>query len=111
MKNILIAGLLSSASLIAGTTNVTSSQNIKVQVTERGFEPSEIKVKAGSHVVLQVTRTTDSTCATQIQIKELKIKKDLPLKKEIKVDLGPLKKGDIRFACGMNMISAHVIAD
>ncbi|MBN8538957.1 MAG: cupredoxin domain-containing protein [Pseudobdellovibrionaceae bacterium] len=111
MKNILIAGLLSSSSLIAGATNESSSQNIKVQVTERGFEPSEIKVKAGSHVVLQVTRTTDLTCATQIQIKELKIKKDLPLNKEIKVDLGLLKKGDIRFACGMNMVSAHVIAE
>lgn len=41
----------------------------------------------------------------------MKIKKGLPLNKEIKVDLGTLKKGDIRFACGMNMVSANIITE
>ena len=78
-----------------------STQSIKVQVTEKGFEPSEIKVKSGSHVVLKVTRKTDSTCATQILLKEKKIKKELPLNQEVTVDVGVVSKGDIRFACGM----------
>ena len=86
-------------------------QNIVLKVTENGFEPSEIKVKPGTHVILKVTRKTDTTCATQIQIKEKKIKADLPLNKEISVDVGTLKKGDIRFACGMDMISGHIITN
>lgn len=84
---------------------------INIQVTENGFEPSNIKVKAGSHVILQVTRSSDATCATQIQIKDKKIKKDLPLNKQVKVDLGNMKKGDVKFACGMNMFSGQISAE
>ncbi len=84
-------------------------QTVPLQVTEKGFEPSEIKVKPGTHVILQVTRKTDKTCATQIVIKQKKIKTELPLNKEVLVDVGVLQKGDIRFACGMDMLSGHLI--
>ncbi len=87
------------------------TQTISVKVTDKGFEPSEIKAKAGNQVILKITRTTDATCATMIQFKEKKIKKDLPLNKEVSVELGTLSKGDIRFACGMDMISGHIIAE
>lgn len=102
---ILMAGSFQSAFAMA-----TEVQNIPLTVTTKGFEPSEIKVKPGSHVVLNVTRLTDETCATQIKIKEKKISKELPLNKLVKVDLGILKSGEIKFACGMDMISGHVIA-
>lgn len=85
-------------------------QTIELKVTDKGFEPSEIKVKPGTHLVLKVTRVTDMTCATKIKVKEKKILADLPLNKEVKVDLGTLKKGDVTFACGMDMITGHVIA-
>jgi plastocyanin domain-containing protein len=87
------------------------SQIIPLQVTENGFEPSEIKVKPGTHVILKITRKTEITCATQIVIKERKIQVDLPLGKETLVDVGALKKGAIRFACGMDMISGHIVAE
>ncbi len=84
-------------------------QTVPLTVTEKGFEPSEIKVKPGTHVVLSVVRKTDKTCATQLVIKEKKIKSDLPLNKEVRIDVGVLQKGDIRFACGMDMLSGHLI--
>ncbi len=84
-------------------------QTVPLQVTEKGFEPSEIKVKPGTHVILKVIRKTDKTCATQIVIKEKKIKTELPINKEVLVDVGVLQKGDIRFACGMDMLSGHLI--
>ncbi|OYZ21745.1 MAG: hypothetical protein B7Y39_08555 [Bdellovibrio sp. 28-41-41] len=86
-------------------------QTISLSVTENGFEPSEIKVKPGTHVILKVTRKTDQTCATEIQIKEKKIKQKLDKDKVATVDIGTLQKGDIRFACGMDMISGHIIAE
>jgi plastocyanin domain-containing protein len=43
-------------------------QEVKLQVTERGFEPNRIDVKPGTDVVLKVTRTTNNTCATAIRI-------------------------------------------
>jgi plastocyanin domain-containing protein len=84
-------------------------QDIELQVTEKGFEPSQIDVKPGTAVTLKVTRKTDSTCATAISIPSKKIKKDLPLNKTVNVDLGKLEKGEIRFACGMDMVSGQII--
>lgn len=109
MKNYLLALLM-----ILGFQNAQAKEvvkNIDLKVTENGFEPSEIKVTPGTHVILNVTRKTDVTCATQIKIKEKNIKEELPLNKTVKVDLGVLKKGDIRFACGMDMISGHIVTE
>ena len=72
---------------------------------------AKISVKPGTHVILKVTRKTDSTCATEIKITEKKIKKDLPLNKEVSADVGVLEKGQIKFACGMNMITGYIIAE
>jgi plastocyanin domain-containing protein len=87
----------------------SNHQVIELQVTEKGFEPNQIDVKPGTDVTLKVTRKTDSTCATAISIPSLKVKKDLPLNKSVSVDLGKLDKGEVRFACGMDMVSGHII--
>lgn len=109
-KTILTALVLIGA--VSGASDKSPEQVVKVQVTEAGFGPPQIKVKSGSHVILKVTRTTEQTCATEIQIKEKKIKQKLDVKgKEESIDLGVLKKGDIRSACGMDMISGHIIAE
>ena len=109
MKKIVIA------LLIAFTTSsiwaAEPVQSIPLKVTEKGFEPSEIKVKPGSHVILEVTRMTDATCATELKISEKKIKKNLPLNKAVKIDVGVLAKGKITFACGMDMVSGHIVAE
>jgi plastocyanin domain-containing protein len=111
MKNVLLASLIALAFNCAHAASADTQEEFKVEVTENGFEPSQIKTKAGSHVVMKFTRTTDATCAKAIQFKDKKIKKDLPLNKEVSVDLGTLKKGDITFACGMDMISGHIVAE
>lgn len=109
MKKLLL--LLSMVILSQGSFAKDTVSNITLTVTENGFEPAEIKVKTGTHVVLKVTRKTDVTCATQIVLKSKGINKELPLNKEVSVDLGVLKKGEIGFACSMDMISGHIIAE
>ena len=108
MKSIVIA-MLFSLNFQPALAQV-KDQIVELQVTEKGFEPSSIDVKPGVPVVLKVTRKTDSTCATQIKIKSKNIKKDLPLNKPVTIALGKLDKGEIRFACGMDMESGHLIA-
>lgn len=100
--------------LLAGTPTVFAAsaakdQIIELQVTEKGFEPGTIDVKPGSSVTLKITRKTDATCATSVQISSKKIKKDLPLNRTVDIALGKLEKGEIRFACGMDMISGKII--
>ena len=100
--------------MVLGFQNIQAKEvvkNIDLKVTENGFEPSEIKVTPGTHVILNVTRKTDVTCATQIKIKDKNIKEELPLNKTVKLDLGVLKKGDILFTCGMDMLSGHIVTE
>jgi plastocyanin domain-containing protein len=84
-------------------------KDIFLQVTEKGFEPPQIDVAPGTDVTLKVTRKTDSTCATEISIPAKKLKKALPLNQTVSVDLGKLEKGEVRFACGMDMISGQIV--
>lgn len=79
-------------------------KDVELSVTENGFEPSTVNVKPGSHVVLKITRKTDSTCAKEVQIPSKKIKTELPLNKTVSIEVGKLEKGEIRFGCGMNMM-------
>lgn len=107
MKSIL-AAILSFAFHFQPAMAQQKEQVIDLQVTEKGFEPSSIDVKPGIPVILKVTRKTDSTCATQIKIQSKNIKKDLPLNKPVTIALGKLDKGEIRFGCGMDMITGNV---
>ncbi len=111
MKNVLTILILCLMTLTANAADKEKTQTINLSVTEKGFEPEKITVKPGTHVILKVTRKTDSTCATQIKISEKKIKKNLPLNKEVSVDVGTLEKGKIGFACGMDMISGFIVVE
>ena len=101
--------LLNGISLAAEKTS-SPEQIIEIKVTENGFEPRQIEVKSEIPVVLKVTRETNNTCATEIKMKELKIKKDLPLNQSVSIHLGKLKKGEHRFNCAMNMISGTLLS-
>ncbi len=83
-------------------------RTVNVTVTENGFEPSRVKAKKGEKVRLVVTRKTDSTCAKEIVIKEHGINQPLPLAKPVTVEFTPAKSGEIRYACGMDMVSGVV---
>lgn len=109
IQTVFVFGMMSLSFQTAQAKDIV--KNINLKVTNNGFEPSEIKVSPGTHVILNVTRVTDVTCATSIKVTEKKIKAELPLNKSVKLDLGILQKGNITFACGMDMISGHVIAE
>ncbi len=93
-------------SVFAQETDVIT---VVLVVTEKGFEPNKIDVSPDKPVKLNITRKTNNTCSTSIQIPSQKIKKDLPLNKTVTVDLGKLAKGEIRFGCGMNMMDSGMI--
>lgn len=77
----------------------------EISVTSDGFVPATIKVKRGEPVKLVVTRKTARTCATEIVIKDYAVNQPLPLDKPVTIELTPKKSGQVRYACGMDMIS------
>lgn len=106
MKTKILLAIMMICSLggVIATAKEKNHQTIDLSVTEKGFEPKSIDVAPGSEVTLKVTRKTDSTCATQVQVPSKKIKVPLPLNQTVTIALGKLEKGEVRFGCGMSMM-------
>lgn len=57
---------------------------------------------------LTFTRTTDATCATEVVVPTLKIRRPLPLDTPVTVEL-TTQNQDMAFACGMNMLRGTLL--
>lgn len=86
-----------------------AQQALRVTVSEQGFEPARLMLRVGVPSRVTFVRTTDATCATEIAIPALNIKRALPLNQPVEVDFTPEKPGDIAFACGMGMLSGSFV--
>lgn len=86
-----------------------SMQAAKILVTEKGFEPDKVSLRAGSTIRLTFVRTTDKTCGTEVVFPSLKIRRALPLNEPVAIEFTPAETGDIAFACGMNMLKGVVV--
>ena len=87
----------------------TSTNEYKLVITENGYEPSSLQVKAGEPIVLKITRKTNATCAREVLIPSQKLKYELPLGKEVTIKIASLPKGEVKFGCAMNMMVGGVI--
>ena len=90
------------------------SRRIEVSVTAEGFAPKQILVKKNEQVALVFTRTTEKTCAKEVVIyvsDKNKIQKTLPLNEAVTVETKFAKSGEVRFACGMNMLSGSIVVE
>jgi len=106
-----MTALIVSALLVLGpgTAKGDKPRTVELSVTDKGFEPNNVTVKKGKPLHLVVTRKTDQTCATSIDIKDAGIRKDLPLNKAVAIDFTPEKAGEIRYACGMGMMGGVLL--
>jgi len=84
-------------------------QTIRVMVSEKGFEPARMSLRAGVPARLTFVRTTDATCATEVVIPSLDIKRPLPLNQPVDIEFAPNKAGDVAFACGIGMFSGTLV--
>lgn len=92
-----------------GAPAANREQRIAISVTKNGFEPASVRLNAGQPVRLVVTRKVERTCATEIVLSDLGIKKPLPLNKPVEVRFTPRKPGSIRYACAMDMIAGSLV--
>lgn len=102
---ILLLALLSTTIAVAKD----APNEYKMLVTENGYEPSSLKVKAGSPIILKITRKTNATCAREITVPSQKLRVDLPLDKEVTVKIAPLQKGEVKFGCAMDLMIGGMI--
>jgi hypothetical protein len=84
-------------------------QAVRILVTEKGFEPDKVRLRAGSPARLIFVRTTNKTCGTEVVFSSLKIRRALPLNEPVAIEFTPAKTGDVVFACGMDMLKGVVV--
>jgi RND family efflux transporter MFP subunit len=94
----------------AATPN-SGAPTAKVTVTEKGFEPDAVKLRANIPARITFIRTTDKTCATEVVFPSMGIKRALPLNEEVAIEFTPEKTGTIAFVCGMNMLKGAVVVE
>lgn len=99
----LLVSLLSVPGLAKGV------QEHSIEVTKKGFSPTEIRVEANKPLILNVTRKTDQTCAKKLTIPEHEIEHKLPLNKTVAVKLTPKKGGRVTFGCAMNQMVGGIL--
>jgi len=93
----------------AAEKSAMDENKVAIVVTEKGFEPEVVTVAAGKPVTLTVTRQTAKTCATELVLKEHGIRQDLPLGQSVEITFTPEKPGELRYACGMDMIAGKIV--
>jgi Cu(I)/Ag(I) efflux system membrane fusion protein len=97
----------------AGPTPVGSftptPSTIRVVVDSQGFAPGSIEVKKGQPITLEFVRTTDGTCAKEIVVPALNVRKPLPLNTPVDIPIPADEAKTFAFACGMGMFKGSVI--
>ncbi|HEY7183116.1 MAG TPA: cupredoxin domain-containing protein [Blastocatellia bacterium] len=94
----------------ARATLQKDTQTATVEITDNGFEPSSLKLKADAPAKVTFVRKTDATCAKEVVIKEYNIDRKLPLNEPVTVEFTP-RKGEFIFACGMDMLKGKLIVE
>ena len=86
-------------------------QTARIMVTKDGFIPAQLTLKGGTLAKLTFVRTTNETCATEVALPSLKIKRPLPLNQPVVIEFTPAKGHDIEFACGMAMFKGAIVVE
>lgn len=114
MKPVLLAFALSTLAVVAGCTrgqkSSTGPQEVQLAVTDGGFEPARAEVPRGQALTLVVTRKTDQTCATEIEIPALNLRRALPLNQAVRIEIPAGVKDTLNYICGMHMMGGTIAA-
>jgi plastocyanin domain-containing protein len=84
---------------------------VDIEVDGKGFHPGTINAKAGDHLELVFTRTSDQGCGTEVVLASTGKQYDLPLNEPVKVAFHAEKAGTVGFACGMDMLKGSIVVE
>lgn len=92
----------------AAPEKTSRQQAIRIDVTEKGFEPPSVTVKRGIAARLTFVRRTDNTCATAVTVPGYGITRELPLNTPVVIEFEP-KESEVKFTCGMSMFAGRIV--
>lgn len=90
-------------------TVVKKVQNVRISLTERGYQPETFRLKKGIPARITFIRKTEDDCGKEVVIPAYNIKRDLPLNQPVTIRFTPRKAGSFSFICGMDMLRGKII--
>ena len=84
-------------------------QSVRINLTERGYQPSSFRLKKGVPAHVTFIRKTTDECGEEIVIPAYNIRRFLPVGRAVLVRFTPKKTGTFGFACGMDMLHGKLI--
>ena len=85
-------------------------RTIAIAANEKGYVPDKIGGKPGEKLKLRFTRTIEGECLEKLKTPDGKIV-ELPMNTPVDVDVTVPADGEVKFACGMDMFTAVVVAE
>lgn len=85
------------------------TRTVKIKVDKNGFSPSSIDAEAGHKLNLVFKRADKNNCGNTVVFPKLKIRKSLPVGRDVIVSVTPRTSGQITFTCGMGMYKGSIV--
>lgn len=104
---LLVTGVVSVG--IVAVSVEAHTRTVKIRVDKNGFSPSSIDAEAGHKLNLVFNRADKNNCGSTVVFAKQKIRKALPVGKDVVVSITPTESGQITFACGMGMYKGSIV--
>lgn len=78
-------------------------------IVDGGYSPNVISISKGQTTKINFIRNDSSSCLEEVVLSDFKIRKYLPLKQKVTIQITPTEIGEFEFACGMNMFHGKII--
>ena len=116
MKKMKLFLALAALVVVAGgafalVTNVVEAhtRTVKIRVDKNGFSPASIDAEAGHKLNLVFNRADAENCGSTVVFPKLKIRRNLPVGKDVIVSVTPREAQTISFTCGMGMYKGSIV--
>ena len=91
-------------------TSSAAAQVVRINVTDMGYEPAQVELKAGILAELVFNQQSKMACVAQVQAPDFNIPvTNLPFGQSTTLRFTPARGGTFRWACGMDMMKGTIL--
>lgn len=98
------------ATLSTGTVSADGVRSVKIEASRDGYVPERIPGKPGEKLNLVFTRTIEGECMRELKTPDGKLV-ELPMNKPVEIAVTVPQTGEVKFACGMDMVFGVIVAE
>ena len=95
---------------VAAVAGAGGVQEVTIRV-QGGYEPAEVRVRAGAPVRLVFQRREEAGCSEEVVFPDFGIRRFLPAHEETIIELPPAESGSSEFTCGMSMLRGKLTVE